>query len=326
MKQNNEKEILLQIEEGLKKNWKQNNITFLKKIRNNFFLLTFRDIIANGLTKERVILGLEANYIKHCVLYYSKSKEINLEIKDLEDFKQLRKLTPEEIERLTRLKEEKEFSELPKEEQNLKYYVVVENYKETNEQHIHVFIQYPRIVSYTTKDRVQKLFGILNLCQAICIPHVIPVQKKGYTYVIQYLMKEDTNPLFNFQPQFLISVLKTETKIDKTIKEKLLQHFFDFLNKINDKEENKKKIFENNFISNCNTFFNIFKTNFENKFKPIANAIVIHFIQFIIFDTQKNIPFKILNTILNSSLNIKKTVLKGNKIIHINTFNKRNKS
>ena len=119
-------------------------------------------------------MGLKANFVKNVVFYYSNSKEKNQQIKDLEELKQLKELTPEEAERLNTLKEEKEFLELTKvsKEQNIKYYAVVENYKETNDQHIHVFIEYPSLVSYKTKERVKKLFGIPNLYQDICIPHI----------------------------------------------------------------------------------------------------------------------------------------------------------
>jgi hypothetical protein len=57
MRQNNEKEILSQIEENveifLETNLKQDTTPLVKKISNTFFLLTFRDIIANGLTKVK---------------------------------------------------------------------------------------------------------------------------------------------------------------------------------------------------------------------------------------------------------------------------------
>ena len=52
-------------------------------------------------------MGLKANFVKNVVFYYSNSKEKNQQIKDLEELKQLKELTPEEAERLNTLKESK---------------------------------------------------------------------------------------------------------------------------------------------------------------------------------------------------------------------------
>lgn len=167
--------------------------------KSYIFLLTIPKCNKNQFTKRNILTQLENNFLK-----------INKE-----------------------QKEQKDLDELPENNQQITYYLVEENYKENNEQHIHVLIIYPTRITFTTKQKIEKMFGILNINNEIIIPHINIIAKPGYTYVIQYLMKEDVNPFFNFQPHFLLNLVKKIEKIDLQIKEKLINIFLKDLNSHN---------------------------------------------------------------------------------------------